>query len=199
MTLKCENEITVEASARIHIVRGTAGATNERTSGHGLRKGATMQLRFPRTRRAYLISMVAGLGTFIVVIVIVHGLLGSLGLRAEATYLDDFLVGIVVGLLVLALEAHHEADLRAEHERALLSLGLNHHIRNALQMIVYVSSTLEDQQQAELVREAARRIEWALREVPKQAQANEDLSQITGVEWKHPVENTSTTSGKTAP
>src|ERR1700744_6412477 len=113
-----------------------------------------MQLRFPRTRRAYLTSLAAGFGTFFVVIFIIHGLLMSLALRAEATYLDDFLVAFVVALLVLALEAHYEADLRAERERSLLSLGLNHHIRNALQTIVYVSSTVSDQHNSDLLRDA---------------------------------------------
>ena len=142
-----------------------------------------MQLRLPRTRRAYITSLFAGAGTFGFVILIVHGLLTSMGLRAEATYLDDSLVAIAVALLVLALEAHHESDMRAERERALLSLGLNHHIRNALQTIVYVSSTLQDKHQAQLLSDAARRIEWAVREVPKQAQANEAAAQITNVEW----------------
>jgi light-regulated signal transduction histidine kinase (bacteriophytochrome) len=146
-----------------------------------------MQLRFPRTRRAYITSLAAGAGTFLFVILIVHGLLTSMGLRAEATYLDDSLVGIAIFLLVLALEAHHETEVRAERERALLSLGLNHHIRNALQTIVYVSSSVQDEHQAQLLRDAASRIEWAVREVPKQAQADETPGEITAVGWKRPV------------
>jgi hypothetical protein len=132
-----------------------------------------MQLRFPRTRRAYVTSLAAGVGTFVLVVIIVHGLLTSMGLRAEATYLDDLLVAIVVALLVLALEAQHEAAMRVQRERSLLTLGLNHHIRNALQTIVYAASTVPDKHQAELLKDAAKRIEWALREVPKHAQANE--------------------------
>jgi hypothetical protein len=153
-----------------------------------------MQFRLPRTRRAYLTSLGAGVGTFFLVIVIVHGLLTSLGLRAEGTYLDDFLVGVTVGLLVLVLEAHYEADLRAERERSLLSLGLNHHVRNALQTIVYISSSMDDKQQAELLREAAKRIEWAVREVPKQAKANEPL-----VDWKPPITQPPAQEEKNAP
>jgi light-regulated signal transduction histidine kinase (bacteriophytochrome) len=145
---------------------------------------------FPRTRRAYLRSVLAGAGAFLFVVLIVHGLLMSLGMRAEATYLDDALVGIAVMLLVLALEARYEADLRAERERALLSLGLNHHIRNALQTIVYVSSATSDAQQGKMLADAARRIEWAVREVPKHAQAIEEPSEITAEEWKAASDNT---------
>jgi light-regulated signal transduction histidine kinase (bacteriophytochrome) len=146
-----------------------------------------MQFHLPSTRRAYLTSFGAGLAAFAFVVLIIHGLLAVMALHAEATYLDDLLVGIAVTLLVLVLEAKHEADIAAERERSLLSLGLNHHIRNALQTIVYISANLPDKSQAKLLSEAARRIEWALREVPKQAQAQESASQITGMEWKQPA------------
>lgn len=142
-----------------------------------------MRLHLPRTRSAYARSFVAGVGAFLFVILVVHGLLTRLALRAEATYLDDFLVGVAVALLVLALEARYEADIAAERERFLLSLGLNHHIRNALQTIVYISSNLPDKVQAQLLSDAAKRIEWAVREIPKQAQAQEPAAQITGVHW----------------
>jgi light-regulated signal transduction histidine kinase (bacteriophytochrome) len=147
---------------------------------------------FPHGRRAYIRSAIAGLGAFLFAILVIHGLLTDLGLRAEATYLDDTLVGIAAAVLVLALEARFEADLRAERERALLSLGLNHHVRNALQTIVYVSSTMEDKHNAGLLSDAARRIEWAIREVPKQAQAHEPTAQMPNLDLKESVENSRT-------
>jgi hypothetical protein len=108
------------------------------------------------------------------VIAIIHGLLTRvIGLRAEATYLDDFLVAVAVGLLVLSLEARYEAELRTASERAFLSSGLNHHIRNALQTIVYVSSSVADEAQAKMLKDAASRIEWAVREIPRQAQQSD--------------------------
>jgi hypothetical protein len=152
-----------------------------------------MQLHLlPHSRRAYIRSAMAGVGAFLFAILVIHGLLTDLGLRAEATFLDDGLVGIAVAVLVLALEARFEADLRAERERALLSLGLNHHIRNALQTIVYISSTIGDKHQAELLSDAARRIEWAVREVPKQAKAHEPTAEMPNADWKESVPNSRT-------
>lgn len=130
-----------------------------------------MFIHLPHNRRAYVRSLAAAVCAFAFVVLVIHGFLTRvIGLRAEATYLDDFLVGVAVGLLVLSLEARYEAELRTAGERAFLSSGLNHHIRNALQTIVYVSSGVADENQAKMLKEAVSRIEWAVREIPKQAQ-----------------------------
>jgi hypothetical protein len=131
-------------------------------------------IHLPRNRRAYARSLTAAACAFVFVVLVIHGFLTHvIGLRAEATYLDDMLVAVAVGLLVLSLEARYEAELRTARERAYLSTGLNHHIRNALQTIVYVSSELPDETQAKMLAEAASRIEWAVREIPRQAQQDD--------------------------
>jgi hypothetical protein len=42
---------------------------------------------------------------------------------------------------------------------------MNHHVRNALQVVIYAASAHKDDDLAEQVREAVRRIDWALKEV----------------------------------
>jgi hypothetical protein len=42
---------------------------------------------------------------------------------------------------------------------------MNHHIRNALQIIIYTASNANDRDGVDKIRDAAKRIEWALREV----------------------------------
>ena len=127
-------------------------------------------LRLPKTRRAYVRSGVAGLAGFFALYIIAHQVLTRFGLRAESTYLDDALLGILVAVLVFALEAQHELEIRAERERAKVLVELNHHIRNALQTIVYVNSASAPSEDTARVTQATQRIDWALREIPRKAQ-----------------------------
>lgn len=129
-------------------------------------------LRLPTTRRAYLRSAVSGLGAFFALYIIAHQVLTRFGLRAETSFLDDFLMGSLVAVLVIALEAQHELEIRAEKQRAATIVQLNHHIRNALQTIVYVNSVNPNSDDASRVSQATQRIEWALREVSRQEQLN---------------------------
>jgi cell division protein ZapA (FtsZ GTPase activity inhibitor) len=127
-------------------------------------------LRLPTTRRAYLRSAVSGVAGFFAVYIVAHQVLTRFGLRAETSYIDDLLLGTLVAVLVMALEAQHELEIRAERQRAKVLIELNHHIRNALQTIVYVNASSEPSDDTHRVAQAAQRIDWALREIPRQAQ-----------------------------
>ena len=83
----------------------------------------------------------------------VHGLLA---------FADNILTGIAAGLLVLLYERSRQRDV----EKKLRTIRLmNHHVRNALQIISAASYSLDGTEQPPAVRDAVRRIEWALREV----------------------------------
>ena len=82
----------------------------------------------------------------------VHGLLA---------FADDLLTGIAAGLLVLL----YEHSRKREVEKKLRTIQLmNHHVRNALQVIAAASDVLDGSTQLP-VQDAVRRIEWALLEV----------------------------------
>jgi signal transduction histidine kinase len=98
----------------------------------------------------------------------IHLWLARHGFRAEARILDDLLVAVLVVVLLLIQRLHHERELK-RHARMMAIIGdMNHHIRNALQVIL---GTIEQGKPA-LPREAlddisasVQRIEWCLREV----------------------------------
>jgi hypothetical protein len=74
-------------------------------------------------------------------------------------FADNVLTGIAAGLLVLFYEYWRRRDV----EKKLRTIQLmNHHVRNALQVIAY---SLNSTEQPSVVQDAVRRIEWALREV----------------------------------
>lgn len=110
-------------------------------------------------------TVLAGLGMFLTVH-LVDALLSAMGLHAEATYLDDLLLGILAALLVFFLQWRHRLEMRRHEQCAAAIDEINHHIRNALQVIA-LRTSLDSRSREELteIRDASARIEWVLREL----------------------------------
>lgn len=82
--------------------------------------------------------------------------------------LGSLLIGMVAGGLFLYVARHEKAHRDQMRERMRTVADLNHHIRNALQVIKLCGIQPEaslDGRQLQLIKESADRIEWALREV----------------------------------
>ena len=109
---------------------------------------------------AALRSMLIGLAVFV---------LGSLsdvwlqhhGGTLSVAILDDAVVGVGAGLLVLLYERRQKQNIIRKLEVIRM---MNHHVRNSLQVIAFAASAPEQDHTKE-VRDAVERIEWALREV----------------------------------
>jgi hypothetical protein len=89
--------------------------------------------------------------------------------RIYVMIVSNTLTGIVAGGLFLYVVRQEEARRDRIRERMRTVADLNHHIRNALQVIKLcgrqtTASSLDDRQ-LQLIKESADRIEWALREV----------------------------------
>ena len=87
--------------------------------------------------------------------------------RRDLTLVSSLGIGIIVGGLFYQIARNERAKRELMHERMRTVAELNHHIRNALQVIRYAggSKTAQDATQLQLINEAVARIEWALREV----------------------------------
>jgi hypothetical protein len=120
------------------------------------------------TRRSGLLSLL------VVVIVSLIGfvldrLLIKEGLpRLDMMIFSNSLTGLFAGGLFwqMSREAKAHRDLVAERMKTIAEL--NHHIRNALQVIKFLggqSRTGLDEVQLQLINDSVNRIEWALREV----------------------------------
>jgi hypothetical protein len=82
--------------------------------------------------------------------------------------LGSLVIGTVAGGLFLYVARHEKAHRDELRERMQTVAELNHHIRNALQVIKLCGAQSEaslDGRQLQLIKESADRIEWALREV----------------------------------
>ena len=85
--------------------------------------------------------------------------------RFDILMLSNGLTGLAVGLLYLQL-SRVERERRSRIQQQLRTIAeMNHHIRNALQVIAYASASTDKTQSVELIGQSVTRIEWALREV----------------------------------
>ena len=88
------------------------------------------------------------------------------GLRRDATLLDDFLLGALVFALGIGQQLRHEIASRRQQRLMKIIADMNHHTRNALQVIVGRSTqSIPDPSAIDDIRQAVRRIDWCLREI----------------------------------
>jgi hypothetical protein len=84
------------------------------------------------------------------------------GLSESQRVVDDLCGGIAIGLLVYRYERNR---LKYLHDKLKTIELMNHHVRNALQVIVGTVYARGKDQQLDTIRTSVTRIEWALREV----------------------------------
>jgi len=114
--------------------------------------------------RSYLVALTAGAAVGLVDYAL--GLwMSAHGLRAEATLLDEWLLAIFTGVLVFVLELSHNRDQRRMNEKLRMIELMNHHVRNALNVIVASAYVHGNEKQLSEIRISVDRIEWALREI----------------------------------
>ncbi|HEV7676436.1 MAG TPA: hypothetical protein VGQ12_18035 [Candidatus Angelobacter sp.] len=112
-------------------------------------------------KRRAVYSFGLGCGIFLLGVAL-RALLDNLGVSGVTAAVDDLLIGVLAGVLVFAYERHqHKLIL----EKMLVISEMNHHVRNALQPIMYSPYLKEQAEQIRIIQEGTRRIEWALREV----------------------------------
>jgi len=112
-------------------------------------------------RRRAMYSFGLGSGIFLLGVTLAT-LLDKWGARGVTAVADDLFIGLLCGILVFAYE-RHQHKLVLEKMRVIAEM--NHHVRNALQPIMYSPYMKEQTEQIRTIQEGTRRIEWALREV----------------------------------
>jgi hypothetical protein len=115
----------------------------------------------PTLLRRAVYSFSLGFGIFLLGVGL-RTLLDRYGVSGAMAAVDDLLVGILAGLLVFAYERHQHKVVLAKMR---VIADMNHHVRNALQPILYSPFLQEQAEQVRTIQEGIRRIEWALREV----------------------------------
>lgn len=85
--------------------------------------------------------------------------------RTAAIGISDVLAGSVAGALMFRLLQYERERRRRIRKRLETVADMNHHVRNALQVISMTAYSAADQQQLQAIRASVDRIQWALREI----------------------------------
>jgi hypothetical protein len=114
-------------------------------------------------------SQRSALWNAIILFILVSGLLIAVdqlsvlcGLQGSLRIADDLLGGLVAGSI---FHSYERQRLRRLSEHLHLIDLMNHHIRNALQPLMFVTYGSEGSAQMKVVEDCIHRIDWALREV----------------------------------
>jgi hypothetical protein len=85
--------------------------------------------------------------------------------RTDILLTSNFLTGLVAGLLFFSFSNYDRLRRNLVQERLRTIAEMNHHIRNALQVITYATAAKVEPGSVDLIRNSVERIEWPLREV----------------------------------
>ncbi len=119
--------------------------------------------------RRGIVTLLIGIGMFVAVYLVDAWLVAE-GLHAESTWVDNILLSVVAAAMAFLLQKHQQRELRRQQQSAAVIEQMNHHIRNALQVIVSRTSLDQrDTPELEQINQAVARIDWALREILPQS------------------------------
>jgi len=85
--------------------------------------------------------------------------------RRSLLRLSDGIAAIFAGALASQIFRFQRERRRAMQDRVERIAEMNHHVRNALQVISYWMTADRDKREVKMVRESVDRIQWALREI----------------------------------
>ena len=126
--------------------------------------------------RKALFSVVLPLVSFVLGI-LVEAFLRQESIGGSVLWIDNIAAALLLGVVVFLYERRREKELLSKLQVIEL---MNHHVRNALQPIMYVPYSQDQQQQLNTIRDAVNRIDWALREIlPGSPEENSSASRRT--------------------
>jgi len=85
--------------------------------------------------------------------------------RRDLLVISDLLVGLVAAIMVFIIGQYQEQKNRLVSARLKVISEMNHHIRNALQVITFQARFGRNENEIRAMQDAVNRITWALSEV----------------------------------
>lgn len=120
------------------------------------------------SRRSGLLSLLVVVIVSVIGIILDRLLLKEGLPRLDMLIFSNGLTGLFAGGLFWQMAREEKASRELVAERMKTIAELNHHIRNALQVIKFLGGQKrsgQDEMQLQLINDSVNRIEWALREV----------------------------------
>ena len=132
-----------------------------------------MSKKAPGSFRKGLLSVLLALASFSLGMM-VEGLQRHEGISGWTLWIDNITAALLLGLVVFFYERRRERELIKKLQVIEL---MNHHVRNALQPVMYLPYSQDQEMQLNTIREAVQRIDWALREILPGHEVEESAAQ----------------------
>lgn len=97
------------------------------------------------------------------------------GISGWTLWVDNLAAALLLGLVVFLYERRSERELIRKLQVIEL---MNHHVRNALQPVMYLPYSQDQELQLNTIRDAVQRIDWALREILPGHEVQESVSPV---------------------
>jgi hypothetical protein len=118
------------------------------------------------TRKQMTVAAVVFAASVFALALVVDLLLYRAGVPAGPMFaVSDAAAAVIAALFALRLIRHATERVEAVHGRLRMVAEMNHHIRNALDIIQLSAHATKDQQAIAAIDEEVTRISWALREI----------------------------------
>lgn len=85
--------------------------------------------------------------------------------RVTVLEVSDALGGLIAGALIFRLLQYERERRERLRQKLAIIADMNHHVRNALQVISFHAYSNADKKEIEAIRESMERIQWALKEI----------------------------------
>jgi hypothetical protein len=85
--------------------------------------------------------------------------------RLGVLFLSNLLTGLAAGVLFLQNKIRSQEKQKLLEQRLNKVAEMNHHVRNALQVVAFYRSQVNDPEAGRLLQESIKRIEWTLEEI----------------------------------
>lgn len=138
------------------------------------RDNTCMAKKAPGNLRKGLLSVLLAFVSFSLGLM-VEALQRREGITGWTLWIDNMTAALLLGLVVFFYERRRERELTRKLQVIEL---MNHHVRNALQPVMYLPYSQDQEMQLNTIRDAVQRIDWALREILP-GHEEETISQIT--------------------
>jgi signal transduction histidine kinase len=120
---------------------------------------------FLRVRRMILLSVLAASVVFLIGATLDWLLVHEHQSRMVAISFSDTLTAAIAGVLVFRILQYERERRERLRQKLEIIAQMNHHIRNALQVISLSTVSAADKEHLQAIRESMNRIQWALREI----------------------------------
>jgi len=120
-----------------------------------------MQKKPAMNSRKAILSLILAFASFCLGVT-VEAMLRREGVSGWTLWIDNMSAALLLGLVVFLYERRRERELIRKLQVIEL---MNHHVRNALQPVMYLPHFQDQQLQLNTIRDSVQRIDWALREI----------------------------------